>query len=103
MCERERDGVTSQHISYLNRNVCVCVCVCVRVRVCVCANTYELHHCVYHATLFPSRAFELMVKLRTLLIVFAFILKAEARDYGKGRYISDVACGVWPITMHWVS
>ena len=32
---------------------------------------------------------ELMVKLRTLLTVFTFILKDEARDYGKGRYISD--------------
>ncbi len=32
---------------------------------------------------------ELMVKLRTSLTVFTFILKAEARDYGKGRYISD--------------
>ncbi len=41
-----------------------------------------------------------MVKLRTLLTVFTFILKAEARDYGKGRYISDAACGVRPITMH---
>ncbi len=28
--------------------------------------------------------FELMVKLRTLLTVFIFTLKAEARDYGKG-------------------
>ncbi len=46
---------------------------------------------------------ELMVKLRTLLTVFTIILKAEARDYGKGRYISDVACGVWPITMHCAS
>ncbi len=25
---------------------------------------------------------------------------AEARNYGKGRYISDAACGVRPITMH---
>ncbi len=33
---------------------------------------------------------ELMVKLTTLLTVFIFTLKAEARDYGKGRYISDV-------------
>ncbi len=32
-----------------------------------------------------------MVKLRTLLTVFIFTLKAKARDYGKGRYISD-AC-----------
>ncbi len=36
---------------------------------------------------------ELMVKLRTLLTVITFILKAEAHDYGK------VACGVHPITM----
>ncbi len=32
---------------------------------------------------------ELMVNLRTLLAVITFILKDEARDYGKGRYISD--------------
>ncbi len=31
-----------------------------------------------------------MVKLRTLLTVFTFVLKAEARDYGKGCYISDL-------------
>ncbi len=30
-----------------------------------------------------------MLKLRALLTVFTFILKAEAGDYGKGRYISD--------------
>ncbi len=40
-----------------------------------------------------------MVKLRTLLTLF----KAEARNYGKGRYISEAACCVQPITMHWVS
>ncbi len=34
---------------------------------------------------------ELKVKLRTFLTVVIFTLKAEARDYGKGRYISD-AC-----------
>ncbi len=44
-----------------------------------------------------------MVKPSTLLTVFTLILKAEARDYGKGRYNSDVACGVWPITMHCAS
>ncbi len=42
---------------------------------------------------------ELMVKLRTLLTVLTLVLKAEARDYGKGSYISDAACGVRPITM----
>ncbi len=31
---------------------------------------------------------ELMVKLRTLLAVFTFILKAEARDYGKGYIVT---------------
>ncbi len=44
-----------------------------------------------------------MVKLRTLLTVFILIWKAEDCDYGKGRYISDEACGVRPITMLWVS
>ncbi len=44
---------------------------------------------------------ELMVKLRTLLMVFTFILKANARNYGKGHYIT--ACGVRPITMFCVS
>ncbi len=45
----------------------------------------------------------LMVQLRALLTVFTIILKAEARDYGKGRYISDEACGVRPIIMHCAS
>ncbi len=31
-----------------------------------------------------------MVKLRTLLTVFTFILKAKACDYGKEHYISDL-------------
>ncbi len=73
-----------------------CVCVCSRVweretrshnRGLCTANTYENHHHVSHATLFP----------------FTFILKAKAHDYGKGLYISDAACGVRPITMHCVS
>ncbi len=49
-------------------------------------------------------ALELMVKLRTLLTVFTLILKSKAGDYGKGCYIFLTrACGVWPITMLWVS
>ncbi len=44
-----------------------------------------------------------MIKLRTVLTVFTSILKAEARDYGKRRYISDAACGVRPIVMHCAS
>ncbi len=42
----------------------------------------------------PFFGLELMVKLRTLLTDFTFILKAKACDYGKRRYISDEACGV---------
>ncbi len=38
---------------------------------------------------------EPMVKLWTLLTVFTLVLKAEALDYGKGRYISDATCGIW--------
>ncbi len=30
-----------------------------------------------------------MLKLRTLLTIFTLVLKAEAGDYGKGRYIYD--------------
>ncbi len=41
---------------------------------------------------------ELIVKRMTLLTVFTFILKTEARDYGKGRYISD-AC-LWCSANH---
>ncbi len=93
---------------------CVCVCVCVSVRECVCVRERERrsHHSgVYSvseivliaACLQTHRSFitvsvtrlcsplglELMLKLRTLLTVFTLILKAEARDYGKGCYISN--------------
>ncbi len=70
------------------------VCVSVREGVTVCKNI--------RATLSPL-GLELMLKLRTLLTVFTFILKAEACDYEKGRYISDAACGVRSITMHCAS
>ncbi len=63
----------------------------------------EHHHCVCHATLFPSRAWT-DGKTKDILTVFTFILKAKARDYGKGRYISDsclrpitIHCASWPI------
>ncbi len=71
-----RNRHKSSHVSCFNRGLCT-------------KNTYEHHHhSVCHTTLFPSRL-ELMVKLTTLLTVFIFTLKAEARDYGKGCYISD--------------
>ncbi len=77
---RQRERETGSHhsgVSFLNRGLC--------------ANTYEHHHCVCHATLFPF--LELMVKLRTLLTVFIFTLKTEARDYCKGRYIKGRCTG----------
>ncbi len=104
--------------------VCVCVSVCVRERVtaaascvCVCERRRQGHitaACVQSQThtsfitvsvtqLYSPFRLKLMVKLRTLLTVFTLVLKVEARDYGKGSYISNAACGVRPITMHWVS
>ncbi len=87
------------------------VCVCVRQRerqghstaFCVCVWERERHGhisaaCVQTHTSFNTVSvtwlcfpfgLELMVKLRTLLTVFTFILKAEAHDYGKVRYVSD--------------
>ncbi len=89
MCVRER--VTAQ------RRVCVrqrereshsvASCVCKHIRA---SSLCRSRDC-------SSFKLELMVKLRTLLTVFTFILKAKARDYGKGRYISGAACGVRPI------
>ncbi len=79
--------------------VCVCACVCVCVLACVrgrhghtntaCMQTHTSIITVSVTQLFSSLGLELMVKLRTVLTVFTFILKAKACDYGKGRYISD--------------
>ncbi len=77
--------------------VCVCVCVCVRERgrqghttaACV-LQTHTSFIIVSVTRLCSTLGLELMVKkLRTLLNVFTFNLKAKASDYGKGRYISD--------------
>ncbi len=86
MCERER-GSHHSGACFLNHGLCT-------------ANTYKLHHC--HATLIPSRL-ELMVKLRTLLTVVIFTLKAEAHDYCNYCTFPMRAYNVRPITMHWVS
>ncbi len=42
-----------------------------------------------------QRSIVCVVKLRTLLTVFTFILKAKAHDYGKGHYISHKG-KLWP-------
>ncbi len=54
-----------------------------------CVQTHTSFITVSVTQLCSSFGLELMVKLRTLLTVFTFILKDEARDYGQGRYISD--------------
>ncbi len=84
--------------------VCVCVCVCVwerererqglitvesAVLTSACVQTHTSFITVSVTWLCSSLRLELMVKLTTLLTVFIFTLKAEARDYGKVRYISD--------------
>ncbi len=73
--------------------VCVCACACVwereRDRVAACLQTHTSIITVSITRLCSPFGLELMVKLRTLLTVFTFILKAEVRDYGKWRYISD--------------
>ncbi len=101
VCERESHSAASF--------VCVCVCVLACVREgdtvtqpqLVCKHTLASSLCLSCDC--SSLGLELMVKLRTLLTVFARILKAKACDYGKGLYISDAACGVRPITMHCAS
>ncbi len=92
--ERERERVTAQ------RRLCVCARVCERGRQ---GHTTASFITVSVTRICSPLGLELLVKLRTLLTVFTFILKAESHDYGKGRYISDAACGVRPITMHCAS
>ncbi len=108
--EREREKEREGHSAVLC--VCVCVCVCARVRergrhghitTAACLQTHRSFITVSVTWLCSPLGLELMVKLRTLLTVFTFILKAKARDYRKGRYISDAACGVRPITMQCAS
>ncbi len=86
---------------------CVCVRVCVRERererereragsitvesaflITACVQTHRSFITVSSRDCSPF-GLELMVKLRTLLTVFTFIWKDEARNYGKGYYISD--------------
>ncbi len=82
VCVRERES--HQH------RVCVCAHMCKRGRrghtTAACLQTHTSIITVSDSV--PLRL-ELMVKLRTLLTVFTFILKPKACDYGKGHYISD--------------
>ncbi len=78
MCECEGNRVTSQRSvqpvrNHLNRGLCT-------------ANTYEHHHCVCHETWTNK----LTWKLKLAIMV-------------RGVIFPTRACGVRPITMHWVS
>ncbi len=104
VCEREREKERGLQRSV----VCVCACVCEsgrrgRITMAACVQSHTSIITVSVSWLCSPLGLELMVKPRTLLTVFTLILKAKAGDFGKGRYISDVACGVRPITMHWVN
>ncbi len=96
------------------RVVCVCVCVCVCAHVCergrhghtTAACVLQTHTSIITASvtrLCSSLGLELMVKLRTLLTVFTFILKAKAAIMERGVTFPTRACGVRPITMHCAS
>ncbi len=97
VCERERERDTVQRRVCVS--VCVCVCVCSRVweretrsnhnRACLQTHTSIITMSMSVTRLCSPLGLELMGKLRALLTVFTFILKAKAHDYGKGRYISD--------------
>ncbi len=63
------------------------VSVCVWITTAACVQTHTSIITVSVTRLCSPLGLELMVKLRTLLTVF--ILKAKARDYGKGRYIFE--------------
>ncbi len=78
MRERERERERQGHIT-----------VELAVLISACVQTHTIFITVSVTRLCSSFRLELMVKLMTLLTVFIFTLKAEARDYGKGRYISD--------------
>ncbi len=101
VCERERVTAAASCVC-----VCVCVFACVREGDKVTQSWLVCKH-IRASSLCLSRNYpfwlELVVKLRTLLTVFTLVLKAETHDYRKGSYISDAACGVRPITMHWAS
>ncbi len=76
--------------------VCVCVLACVREGDTVTSQPWLVYKHIRASSLCLSRlcsplGLELMVKLRTLLTVFTFILKAKAHDYGKARNISNLS------------
>ncbi len=70
----------------------------------LCANTYKLHHCVCHVTLFQFRPWTDGKNKDNNNCLYIYF-KAKSRDYGKGHKVTfpNHACGVRPITMHCVN
>ncbi len=82
--ERERDRVTSQWSVQPVRN---------RFNRGSFANTYEHHHCVCHAILFPSRAWS-DGKTKDIINCLYFHFESCSWWLWNGHYISDTVCGI---------
>ncbi len=82
VCERER---RSHHSRVYSPSEIVLIAACLQTHTSIITLSVK-RFC-------SSFGLELMVKLRTLSTIFTLIFKAEAHDYGKGRYISDAVFG----------
>ncbi len=109
--------LTVQMRSFAQGSRVTCVCVCV----CECQRERErerekervtVQHFVCKHIRGPSLSvtwlcsplwLELMVKLRTLLTVLHLFWKLKLAIMERGIIFPTLACGVRPITMHWVS
>ncbi len=138
VCERERDRITSQHISYLNRSVCVCVCVCLwmweretgslhsgvsclNCGLCMCERARErdrvtsqwsqrswsrlVYKHIRASSLCLSRDSVLLSawsdgKTKDIINCLYIYFERRSSQLWKGVLLSEVACGVRPITMH---
>ncbi len=119
--ERERGGGGSHHsTSAILIAACVCVCVWERERervtsqqsvgyspseivlIASCLQTHMSIITVCHVTLFPSRAWT-DGKTKDIINYLYFNFESWSLWLLKWTYISDAACGVRAITMHWVS
>ncbi len=93
VCERGRERETGSHhsgVCCLNRGLC--------------ANTYELHHCVCHVTLFPSRVWT-DGKTKDIINCLYIYFESWSSWLWKGVRVTfpTSACGVRPVTMHCAS
>ncbi len=108
-------------VSRVLRIVCVCVCVCACVSVCVrergshhsedsclnrglcTANIYEHHHCVCHATLFPSQAWTDGKTKDIINCLYIYFESWSSRLWKGVLHFRRVLVVFRPIAMQWVS